>query len=154
VSLLADGVQSDNSQNLLGRLALSPHVTPLVGANEEYRDLGRDGIVVYFRTRKLRAEGGSGEDILAEAFALYSPFFLLTMIALNAFVGFGMLLIGPTHWFPGDLSSWINYHSAPIVGTATMLSVFAPLPLYWWRLRRNQDALHKPRLSQACWTVF
>src|SRR5262249_60608848 len=87
VLYVADGVQSDNSQNLLGRLALSPHVTPLVGANEEYRDLGRDGIVVYFRTRKLRAEGGSGEDILAEAFALYSPFFLLTMIALNAFVG-------------------------------------------------------------------
>ena len=35
VSLLADGVQSDNSQNLLGRLALPPHVTPLLGANEE-----------------------------------------------------------------------------------------------------------------------
>ena len=35
VSLLADGVQSDNSQNLLGRLALPPLVTPLLGANEE-----------------------------------------------------------------------------------------------------------------------
>ena len=35
VSLLARGVQSDNSQNLLGRLALPPLVTPLLGANEE-----------------------------------------------------------------------------------------------------------------------
>ena len=33
VSLLADGVQSDNSQDLLGRLALPPHVTPLLGAS-------------------------------------------------------------------------------------------------------------------------
>ena len=40
VPLLADGVQSDNSQNLLGRLALPPLVTPLVGANEGWRDLG------------------------------------------------------------------------------------------------------------------
>ena len=35
VSLLADGVQSDDSQNLLRRLALLPRVTPLLGANEE-----------------------------------------------------------------------------------------------------------------------
>ena len=35
VSLLADGVQSDNTQNLLRRLALLAHVTPLLGANEE-----------------------------------------------------------------------------------------------------------------------
>ena len=35
VSLLADGVQSDNTQNLLRRLALLPRVTPLLGANEE-----------------------------------------------------------------------------------------------------------------------
>jgi hypothetical protein len=35
VSLLADGVQGDISQNLFGRLALPPHVTPLLGADEE-----------------------------------------------------------------------------------------------------------------------
>ena len=35
VSLLADGVQSDNTQNLLRRLALLPRVTPSLGANEE-----------------------------------------------------------------------------------------------------------------------
>ena len=35
VSLLADGVQSDDTQNLLRRLALLAHVTPLLGANEE-----------------------------------------------------------------------------------------------------------------------
>jgi hypothetical protein len=35
VSLLADGVQNDNSQSLLGRLALLAHLTPLLGANEE-----------------------------------------------------------------------------------------------------------------------
>ena len=35
VSLLADGVQSDVTQNLLRRLALLALVTPLLGANEE-----------------------------------------------------------------------------------------------------------------------
>ena len=35
VSLLADGVQSDDTQNLLRRLALLAHVTPMLGANEE-----------------------------------------------------------------------------------------------------------------------
>ena len=35
VSLLADRVQSDNTQNLLRRLALLALVTPLLGANEE-----------------------------------------------------------------------------------------------------------------------
>ena len=35
VSLLADRVQSDNTQNLLRRLALLPRVTPMLGANEE-----------------------------------------------------------------------------------------------------------------------
>ena len=31
VSLLADGVQSDDTQNLLRRLALLAHVTPMLG---------------------------------------------------------------------------------------------------------------------------
>jgi hypothetical protein len=112
------------------------------------------GVVVYFRTRSIRAEGASTDDVVAEAFASLAPFFFLTMIALNAFVGFGMLLIGPTHWFPGKWSSWIDYHSAPIVGTATLLSVIAPFLLHRWRLWRNSDADNKPRFFQACWTVF
>jgi hypothetical protein len=37
------------------------------------------GVAVYFRTRKMRAEGASGEEIIAEAFASFSPFFALTM---------------------------------------------------------------------------
>ena len=44
MSLLADGVQSDNSQNLLGRLALPPHVTPLFGANVEANLVRQSGV--------------------------------------------------------------------------------------------------------------
>jgi ABC-type Co2+ transport system permease subunit len=35
------------------------------------------GVAVYFRTRRIRAEGASTDDVIAEAIASFSPFFFL-----------------------------------------------------------------------------
>jgi hypothetical protein len=115
------------------------------------------GALIYLRIRRSDPDSTPVEAIGHAAFSSFEPFFLFTMIALKAFVWFGLLLIALTHWFPklaGDWSVWIDTNSRPILATAVGLSLLAPFFVYGYRLRYSRKAQESRPFAESCWIVF
>jgi len=109
------------------------------------------------RARKNDPDKTGIESISDAALEALHPPLLLGLIALKAFVWFGLLLLAVTEWFPqyiGIPAIWAKANYAQILGSIMVISVLSPFALYVLRIAKNTDPDRKPTFSESCDSVF
>lgn len=109
----------------------------------------------YMTHRRDDPEQGRADAVIAAAYNGFTPFFLLAMIVMKAFVWVGLAIIALTHWIPAGAQSsmhWLELYERPIIASAMVLSFLAPFGIYAYRLRNNMGE-DRPSFVDACWSV-
>jgi hypothetical protein len=112
--------------------------------------------VTYYRLRAARPNDELFEVVVSAAFSSFDPFFVFTLIAINAFVSIFMTLFALSHWSPftGPWSPWVEQHERILVMYGMIGSLLAPFPLHFFRMRLRKEKFDKPTFTGSCWLVM